>query len=211
MPDLRKTILVRAERLCLVGGGLGLLVVVSIYLEGWLGMQQALAEFESGTPTAIVTSATADKPDLRGLPEHDAAVAVLRIPRLGVEVPVFLGTDRRTLNRGAGVVDGTAHPGASGNIVISGHRDSYFRALEQIAAGDLIELQGRDGRRQTFQVGETFVTDPLDVSVLDPEDETVLTLITCHPFRYVGFAPNRFIVRAPLTADGLRQPGAAES
>ena len=40
--------------------------------------------------------------------------------------------------------------------------------------------------------------DPLDISVLDSTDESILTLITCYPFYYVGFAPDRYIVRATL-------------
>ena len=53
-----------------------------------------------------------------------------------------------------------------------------------------------DGQIQRFSVTKTFITDVLDVSVLDPTDEQVLTLITCYPFDFVGFAPDRFIVRA---------------
>ena len=49
---------------------------------------------------------------------------------------------------------------------------------------------------QNFQVSSIFIVDALEVSVLDPTDTTVLTLITCHPFYYVGYAPNRYIVRA---------------
>jgi sortase A len=40
------------------------------------------------------------------------------------------------------------------------------------------------------------VVSPEDVAVLDPTGHEVLTLVTCHPFYFVGPAPNRFIVRA---------------
>ena len=60
---------------------------------------------------------------------HDfTPVALLKIEKLGLQVPVFMGTSRLTLNRGAGVIDGTAAPGEVGNIGLSGHRDSFFRA-----------------------------------------------------------------------------------
>ena len=119
---------------------------------------------------------------------------------------VFVGTDQHTLNHGAGIIDGTALPGATGNTVISAHRDSFFRPLKDIEVGDVIELRALDGV-QHFQVGEIFVTDPLDVSVLEPAEGRMLTLITCYPFGYVGFAPDRLIVRAhPRHRDaGLRQ------
>ena len=128
-------------------------------------------------------------------------LALLAIERLDLQVPVFPGTDRFTLNRGAGLVDGTAYPGESGNIVLSAHRDSFFRPLKDIRVGDTIALRTLEAS-QRFKVAEIFITDPLDISVLDPTDTPTLTLITCYPFYYVGFAPERLIVRAvPVDGD----------
>jgi len=45
-------------------------------------------------------------------------------------------------------------------------------------------------------VESTRVVTPDDIGVLDPTPQPVLTLITCYPFRYIGAAPDRFIVRA---------------
>jgi sortase A len=36
--------------------------------------------------------------------------------------------------------------------------------------------------------------------VLGPTDVPAVTLVTCYPFRYVGSAPQRFIVRAELAS-----------
>lgn len=46
-----------------------------------------------------------------------------------------------------------------------------------------------------------MIVDPLDVSVLDPTEETVITLITCYPFYFVGSAAERFIVRATVNTN----------
>ena len=110
-------------------------------------------------------------------------------------MPVFAGTDQVTLNRGAGLVEGTALPGESGNVVVSAHRDTFFRPLQHIEVGDEIELVARD-RTHYFTVTNVSITDALDVGVLDAQAERELTLITCYPFQYVGFAPDRFVVRA---------------
>ncbi len=110
---------------------------------------------------------------------------------------MFEGTDARTLNRGAGVVDGTALPGETGHVAISAHRDSFFRPLQEIEVGDLVELSSSTGL-QRFRVADIFITDPLDVDVLAPTNRSLLTLITCYPFRYIGFAPDRYIVRAEI-------------
>ena len=126
-----------------------------------------------------------------------APLAVLRIPRLGIEVAVLPGTGERTLDRAVGHIEETALPGADGNSGIAGHRDGFFRGLKDIAEGDVIELE--TGRvTQVYRVERTWVVDPEDVSVLDPTPARALTLVTCYPFYYVGPAPRRFIVRAVL-------------
>ena len=125
------------------------------------------------------------------------ALAVLRIPRLRIEVPVLPGTDDSTLDRGAGHIDDTALPGADGNSGIAGHRDGFFRGLKDIAAGDVIELETARVK-EIYRVERTWVVDPEDVSVLDPTPTRALTLVTCFPFYYIGPAPRRFIVRAVL-------------
>lgn len=114
-----------------------------------------------------------------------------------MEVPVFDSTSKTALNRGAGHITGTALPGTTGNIAIAGHRDGFFRRLKDIQIGAQIELTTLQGQ-QSFRVAELMIVDPLDVSVLDPTEETVITLITCYPFYVVGAAPERFIVRATL-------------
>jgi sortase A len=126
--------------------------------------------------------------------------AVLRVPKVGIEVPVFEGTSDLVLNRGVGHVSGTAMPGENGNMAISGHRDGFFRGLKDVAVGDRIEVQ-RDtetGRADTYVINKIKIVLPQDVSVLKPTEKTTLTLITCYPFYYVGAAPERYIVQASL-------------
>ena len=67
-------------------------------------------------------------------------LAVLRIPRIGLEVAVLQGTDDFTLNRAVGHIADTARPGTDGNSGIAGHRDGFFRGLKDIALGDTIRL-----------------------------------------------------------------------
>ncbi len=130
-------------------------------------------------------------------------LAVLRIPRLRLEVPVLPGTDDRTLDRGVGHIAETALPNTVGNAGIAGHRDSYFRSLGGIVPGDTIELATFD-RAETYRVERTWIVNPDDVSVLDPTTSPAITLVTCYPFYFVGSAPQRFIVRAVRT--GLHPP-----
>jgi sortase A len=130
--------------------------------------------------------------------EAPAALAILRIPRIGVEVPVLEGTDDWTLNRAVGHIEDTARPGAAGNSGIAGHRDGFFRALKTIQDGDEIDLETLSGT-VVYHVSRTWIVNPEDVSVLDATDTPALTLVTCYPFYFVGSAPQRFIVRAVRT------------
>jgi len=128
-------------------------------------------------------------------------MAVLTIERLNLKAPVYSGTHRITLDRGLGWVERTASPDEVGNIAISGHRDGFFRPLKDIKVGDTIEMQTITGTQQ-FEVFDISIVDALEVSVLDPTDTTVLTLITCHPFYFQGYAPDRYIVRAAPVGGG---------
>ena len=132
--------------------------------------------------------------------KSDPPMAVLSVPRLGLEAPLFRGTDDITLNRGVGWIDGTPEPGSPGNSGIAGHRDGFFRGLKDIAVGDRIEMRSKQGV-QTFAVDSIRIVEPKDVAVLEPTKDPVLTLVTCYPFYFVGSAPKRFIVRAVRAAD----------
>jgi sortase A len=122
-------------------------------------------------------------------------LAILRIPKLKLEVAVLPGTDDFVLNRAVGHIEETALPGADGNSGIAGHRDGFFRGLKDIARGDAIELETLR-ERQTYRVERIWVVDPEDVSVLDATPTRSLTLVTCYPFFHIGPAPQRYIVRA---------------
>jgi sortase A len=124
-----------------------------------------------------------------------APLAVLRIARIGLELPVLPGTNARILDRAVGSIEGTAPPGTGGNVGIAGHRDSHFRGLKDIHAGDLIEID-TPLESSSYRVERMWVVDPTEVSVLAPTPGPALTLVTCYPFDFIGSAPRRFIVRA---------------
>jgi len=196
------------RRLCLVSGSSLLLFVGAARLHSALASRAGLEQFaeaRAGSAAALGESAA---PDLTlWSPKRTAAwqasrtvelgapIAVVRIPRLALEVPVWEGIDEITLNRGLGHVPGTAVPGTDGNVAIAGHRDGFFRVLKDIVAGDRIELETLDGVR-SYEVENTRIVVPKEVSVLEPTAAPVLTLVTCYPFYFVGDAPERFIVRA---------------
>ena len=129
------------------------------------------------------------------------AIAALSIPRVHLSAVVLHGSDAQTLRRGPGHLEHTAFPGDSGNVVIAGHRDSFFRPLRNIQRGDDIFLDTPDGQFH-YRVTSLRVVKSHDVSVLAPTSEPTLTLITCYPFWVLGNAPDRFVVRGAAVVDG---------
>jgi sortase A len=94
-------------------------------------------------------------------------------------------------------VHGTAAPGADGNCVIAGHRDTQFAFLEDVRVGDGIELESADGRTTCYRVVETAVVHEHDVAVLSDDGVAELTLLTCWPFDTLEVrGPWRFMARA---------------
>jgi len=134
-------------------------------------------------------------------PLHRGLVGKIEIPRLGLSAVIFEGTDEPVLRQGVGHLTGSALPGQTGNVVLAGHRDSFFRALRNIRPGDVVDVTTEQGSR-TYSVGTTRIIKPTEVSVLEPTSVPTLTLVTCYPFYYVGNAPSRFIVRGTETNPG---------
>jgi sortase A len=125
----------------------------------------------------------------------DLPLAILRIPKINLEVPVFNDTDDLTLNRGVGRILGTAQVGQPGNLGIAGHRDGFFRGLKDVGPDDVIEVI-RPGQTDLYAITQIQIVDPENVSVLAPTPTQTLTLVTCYPFYFIGNAPQRYIVTA---------------
>jgi sortase A len=128
-------------------------------------------------------------------PAPAGALGSIEIPRIGLAAMILEGTDGRTLRRAVGHIPGTSLPGQPGNVAIAGHRDTFFRALRNVQQDDEIRLSTLDGSYR-YLVDSTQVVAPEDTQVLDDSSDTILTLVTCYPFYFVGPAPKRFIVRA---------------
>jgi sortase A len=135
--------------------------------------------------------------------KKDKPLAILRIPKIRLEVPVFDDTDELTLNRGVGRIRGTNQIGHVGNVGIAGHRDGFFRGLKDIVPGDILELDlGK--RTERYVVKQIQIVQPEDTSVLSRTSTPTLTLVTCFPFYYLGSAPQRYIVTAVIQDSGQR-------
>jgi sortase A len=181
--------------LLIAGGGFLLFLGGRDFVESRVGQSEAARAFHRNTTRRAPAGRRRIPPPLR--PHIGDTLAKLAIPRLNTELYVVEGDDATELRRGPGHLPGTALPGAHGNCIIAGHRDTHFRVLKDIRAGDDIVLETTHGKF-LYRVESTRVILPTNTGPLHPTSDAVLNLITCYPFYYVGSAPKRFIVEARL-------------
>jgi sortase A len=132
-------------------------------------------------------------------------VAIIRIPKIGLEKAVVEGVGVAALKQGPGHYPTTPMPGQPGNAAIAGHRTTYgapFFRLDELADGDLIQVTTRQGEF-TYSVRDQHVVKPSQNEVLAASDENLLTLTTCNP-RYS--AAQRLVVVAELTDNPAPAP-----
>ena len=146
--------------------------------------------------------------DARPWPWADTApLARLQVPRLDIDRIVLAGASGRTLAFGAAHLDGTAEPGARGNSVITGHRDTHFAFLQHLGAGDVLRLQAADGGWQTYRITGSEVFDARTARLDAAADRNVMTLVTCYPFdAVVPNGPLRYAVFAERVAPTAASP-----
>ena len=197
----------------LIAIGCGCLTVTGMRLVEAASFQRAATEtlereLAAAAPAAVVDKdvrpvsavspmlAVAPTPAVpRAAPLDTGLIGRLEIPRLHVSVIVMDGDDDATLARAVGHLPGTALPWEAGNVVMAGHRDTFFRPLKDLREGDEIRVTTSHGTFD-YRVIRMEIVEPDDVSVLAPTPVRSLTLVTCYPFVYVGSAPQRFIVHA---------------
>lgn len=129
--------------------------------------------------------------------EEGDVIAILEIEELGIKYPVVEGATSSNLNIAVGHLTETAGIGTSGNCVIAGHNGSrygeYFTHLNEVSVGSEVTLLDKDGIIYTYEVADSFVTDPYDNSIKVQGEETELTLFTC-----ASKGKMRFVVKCVL-------------
>jgi sortase A len=181
------------------------LLVVAVILFGLYGALRVSSAMDQAAGTRELEQMRFAISDVRNQsrarrvpPPEGSLIGRVEVPRLGVSAIVREGDDAATLRRAVGHIPETALPGEPGNLALAGHRDTFFRGLRHVRTGDRIAVRTPNAVYE-YEVVETRVVEPADVSVLADTPRQTLTLVTCYPFGYVGPAPKRFIVRAELT------------
>lgn len=186
--------LFRLELLLWAGG----VALATIYGLGWL--ERNAFQWWYAAPASVREEIVSELPkDLFPLPPLTTGTILgkIEIPGSGVSAMFVEGVDAKSLARAVGHIPGSALPGQPGRITLAAHRDTFFRGLRNIKLQDRIQLQ-TETAAWDYQIVATEIVLPNRTDVIAPTTESLLTLVTCYPFDFVGKAPKRFIVHARL-------------
>ena len=126
----------------------------------------------------------------------EAAISI-RIPAIKVDSRIFPGDNWEQLRKGVGQHLGTPDPGEPGNLVLAGHNDIYgeiFRDLDRLKPGDTIHIFTIT-HQYVYVVTDTQIVEPIQVEVMAPTTNSVVTLISCYPYLVDN---KRIVVKATL-------------
>lgn len=132
-----------------------------------------------------------------GLQEN--IIGTIWIPRMEVELPIYLGATRANMKKGAVVLGQTSMPigGKNTNAVIAAHRGGgstpMFRNIQLLQTGDKIQVT-TPFETLIYRVSEIQIILPNEIDkILIEPNEDLLTLITCHPYTK---NTHRYLVKA---------------
>lgn len=117
-------------------------------------------------------------------------IGYINIPKMNVQLPIYLGANSENMKKGAAHLTQTSLPvgGANTNAVIAAHRGmstaAMFRNIEKLQVGDGISITNF---RETlyYEVAEIKIISPTDIDeILIQPGRDIITLITCHPYRH---------------------------
>ncbi|MBV9293100.1 MAG: sortase, partial [Frankiales bacterium] len=139
------------------------------------------------------------------LPAQGQPVAVVEAPSIGLHALVVEGTSSADLEKGPGLMVGSAPPGTGGDTVIMGRRATFgapFARLSSLRAGDSIQLVAALGRF-TYDVTSVSELSPGAPDPITSAPEGRLTLVTSAPswFPTRSLVVQARLVGAPVAAD----------
>lgn len=151
--------------------------------------QSKLSSLEATEQPGVLFSVSGQAGDVFG---------VLSIPKLEMEMPLYLGATDKHMADGAAQLGQTSIPigGENTNAVIAGHRGyngaPYFRYVPELQIGDSVDITNLWGTLH-YSVVETKIIQPNDIDAIKIQPgRDLITLLTCHP--YASGGRQRFLV-----------------
>ncbi len=123
-------------------------------------------------------------------------VARLSVPILGENAIILAEAGGEALAFGPALLNASTPPGTPGVTVIAAHRDTHFRFLERVRAGQVIVLEQPAGPPVAYRVTGTEIVEANRSGIETANGPDRLALVTCWPFGAVTPGPLRYVVWA---------------
>ncbi|MNM51804.1 Sortase family protein [compost metagenome] len=107
-------------------------------------------------------------------------MGLLKIPKINVETAVVEGVELSTLRYAIGHFPETSKAGEKGNFALAAHNDRFFKDVDELVKGDEIIIKTKENE-YVYEVNDSFIVEPEQVSVLDATKDSTITLVTCTP------------------------------
>ncbi|MCM1133280.1 MAG: class D sortase [Ruminococcus flavefaciens] len=111
-------------------------------------------------------------------PKFGELYATLNSDVIGLDIPVYWGSNSELLERGACHSSSSVIVGTEGNSVISAHVDTFFADLDKLKEGDIVTVRTNYGEFE-YKVRETISFSSSSKKYITPKDDNRLTLYTC--------------------------------
>ena len=114
---------------------------------------------------------------------------------------VLAGDTGNVLAFAPGLSSITSQNNPSSTWLVSGHRDTHFTFLKDIAIGDLITTTQLDKKRRSFKITDIDVIDISKQKISISDHQSELKLVTCFPFdAIVSGGSLRYVVTASFVS-----------
>ena len=165
-------------------------------------LDEARAEAEEYNKTLVTIPEKPYTNDTLLNVREDGLMGYVEIPAIGVNLPIYHGTEESTLDRGVGHLLGSSLPvgGAGTHCVLTGHSglagQKMFSDLNLLKAGDLFFLRVM-GQTLAYKVVDIYTVLPEDTGKLTIDaGRDLCTLVTCTPY---GVNSHRLLLRGERT------------
>ena len=129
----------------------------------------------------------------------ESIFAVLEIPKLNLNEPIYIGATPENLNEGIGQVEGSSIPigGVNTHSVLAGHRGGivreHFHHIDKLNKGDEFHIRSLNGTLTYRVIGQEVILPHETDSLQIQNNHDLATLITCHPY---GSNSHRLLIYA---------------
>lgn len=130
-------------------------------------------------------------------PEYGKQYATVEIESIDLNLPLYYGDSLEILKKGIGQSTSSHFPGEGGSIICMGHNfATLLRRFSDLKKGNIIKVT-TDYGEFNYKIYDMQIVKETEVDKVPLQDEEeILMIYTCYPFKNVGYTTRRYVVYA---------------